>query len=199
MLRHWVLASVVFLPPVLAFADEQPLIPVEFPQRVGGFWWEESVASARSRCDKFLPASGQLGDLDRAISFVCLSKNGSTYRLNFDSKTKKLATVGFKLAVADYQQCEREVAELIRSGPQLSGDELTGTWRAGDRSENNGHEDWSVGYGIYSGGGSEMIRAGLMVCDRQFEGCADPDQCLPTILFIYGPPKPPPKKITPKR
>src|SRR5512145_2199778 len=127
MTRFAAIGIALLLTPTLAHGDEKAFIPTEFPQRIAPFWWGESIASARSRCEKFLPQQKQ------PKAFICVLNDGSVYRVGFDKKTGKLATIGFPMGIQEYEQCDREVAALIQSGPQVDG--ASGKWRAGSRSE----------------------------------------------------------------
>jgi len=181
----WILAAGLLFAPAIALGDNGPFLPYEFPQRIGNFWWGESLASAKSRCSKLLPIPSRT---KTHLHFECQAKNGIAYRIAFESKLRTLVLVSHEISDREFAQCERETGELINTGAQFHGDGSRPQWVEGDRSEHDGHEVWSVGFGEFKSK-SEFVRLGIMACDRQFEGCKSAGDCVPQVMYIFGPPR----------
>jgi hypothetical protein len=135
------------------------VVPEYFPSGLRGFWWGESMASARTKCSEFYVGTGQ----GKQELVVARCKDTTSELIYLAFAHGKLKRILWTLSLEEYNQCVREVIEYV--GTQ-------------SRAEKNGSEEWGFNY-IPSG-----KLDGHIVCIQHFEGCTNnPEPCTPHIMF----------------
>jgi hypothetical protein len=152
-MARWLPLAVLLLTPTLARADQGRIVPEVFPLGVYGFFWGESVSSAKSKCVTF----EMFGKGNRYSECV---REGGVVNLEFSAK--KLVGVAHYVTEETYAQCSREVLEAIG----LSG-----------RFERGSFEIWAVTHADSRG-----KKLGTTTCMKRFEGC-DRSNCTPRLIY----------------
>lgn len=146
-------------------AEPKRVAAATFPIGLWGFWWGESIASAKTKCNEFILSKDKKYAKCQSVKrSEATDNNGYYVHLGF-SGNGLLNTILWDITTQEYDQCIEECIEAI--GPSA-------------RSEYKGKELWGF---MYTNTTGKPI--GSLSCNKRFEGCdKDPDSCIPIIMYI---------------